>query len=181
MRSMAMVCGNGLHRARRHPPTCISVVVHLVDVKRANVGAHAVPYTGSAQSGSPGAQMSRYTLAMHNVVFVAPFAFDTTLRFVSAAAEHAGGRLALVSQDPLEKFPAELRNQLAAHQRIGNALDPGAIVAGIEEISARIGPVDRLLGTLEQLQVPLAEVRERLGIEGMAVPGSPRTFVTRRG
>ncbi len=104
---------------------------------------------------------------MHNVIFVAPFAFDTTLRFVSAASEHAGARLALVSQDPLEKFPAELRSRLAGHLRIDNALDPAAIAAAAEELSRRIGPVDRLLGTLEQLQVPLAEARERLGIEGM--------------
>lgn len=106
---------------------------------------------------------------MHNVAFVAPFAFDTTLRFVSAAVAQPGARLGLVSQDPLEKFPAELRARLAAHQRIDNALDPTVIAAGVEEIARRIGPVDRLLGTLEQLQVPLAEVRERLGIDGMGV------------
>ncbi len=111
----------------------------------------------------------------HTVVFVAPFAFDTTLRFVSAAAEHAGAGLALVSQDPLEKFPAGLRAGLAAHQRIDNALDAASIVAGVEAISRRIGPVDRLLGTLEQLQVPLAQARERLGIEGMAA-GAAENF-----
>lgn len=106
---------------------------------------------------------------MHNVVFVAPFAFDTTLRFVSAAAAQPSARLALISQDPLEKFPTELRDRLAAHQRIESALDPEAIAAGVEEVARRMGTVDRLLGTLEQLQVPLAEVRERLGIEGMGV------------
>ncbi len=104
---------------------------------------------------------------MHNVVFVAPFAFDTTLRFVDAASKHPGARLSLVSQDSLEKFPAGLRARLAAHQRIDDALDPGQIVAAVEELSARVGPLDRLLGTLEQLQVPLAAARERLGIEGM--------------
>ncbi len=104
---------------------------------------------------------------MTNVVFVAPFAFDTTLRFVGAAAEHPGARLALVSQDSLETFPADLRARLAAHQRIDDALDPRRIAAAVEEISRRIGPVDRLLGTLEQLQVPLAAARERLGLDGM--------------
>ena len=106
---------------------------------------------------------------MHNTVFVAPFAFDTTLRFVSAAAAQPSARLALLSQDPLERFPAELRSRLVAHQRIDNSLDPGAIAAGTEEISRRVGPVDRLLGTLEQLQVPLARAREHLGIDGMGV------------
>ncbi|MCP3958631.1 MAG: ATP-grasp domain-containing protein [bacterium] len=106
---------------------------------------------------------------MSNVVFVAPFAFDTTLRFVNAAAAHPGARLALVSQDALEKFPAELRGALAAHRRIDNALDDAKIAAAVEDLARQLGPVDRLLGTLEQLQVPLAAARERLGIEGMGV------------
>ena len=106
---------------------------------------------------------------MPNVVFVAPFAFDTTLRFVNAAAEVPGTRLALLSQDRAEKFPDELRSRLAAHWRTDNALDPDSLVAGVEALGRELGSVDRLLGTLEQLQVPLAEVRERLGITGMGV------------
>ncbi len=106
---------------------------------------------------------------MPNVVFVAPFSFETTLRFVNAAAEIPGVRLAILSQDRLEKFPAELRQRLAAHWRVENALDADHLVAGVEGLAKQLGSVDRLLGTLEQLQVPLAEVRERLGIVGMGV------------
>ncbi len=106
---------------------------------------------------------------MKNVVFVAPFPFETTLRFVYAAIEHPGVRLALLSQDRLERFPANLREKLVAHFRIDNSLDPGQIKAGVENLGRQLGSVDRLLGTLEQLQVPLAEVRERLGIAGMKV------------
>ncbi len=104
---------------------------------------------------------------MRTVVFVAPFSFDTTLRFVNAAAEHPGASFVLVSQDPPERFPAELRRRLAAHWQVTNALDSEQLASAVTAIGEVLGPVHRLLGTLEQLQVPLARVREKLGIEGM--------------
>ena len=106
---------------------------------------------------------------MKNVAFVAPFPFETTLRFVAAAAERPDVRLALLSQDRLEKFPTDLRARLVAHRQLASSLDPGQIKAAVESLAHQMGSVDRLLGTLEQLQIPLAEVRERLGIDGMKV------------
>lgn len=106
---------------------------------------------------------------MRNVIFVAPFAFEATARFIEAAATLAETRLILASQDPIERFPAGLQKGLAGHWRVGNALDPGQLAVAVEAIAGKVGPIHRLLGTLEQLQVPLAEVREQLGIEGMGV------------
>ncbi len=40
---------------------------------------------------------------------------------------------------------------------------------GSRALATRFGGVDRLVGALEQLQVPLARVREQLGIPGMGV------------
>jgi hypothetical protein len=62
---------------------------------------------------------------MVNVVFVAPFFLDTTLRFVDAAASLPDVRLGLVSQDPEEKLPKALRSKLAGHYRVedGVAVD----------------------------------------------------------
>ena len=104
---------------------------------------------------------------MRNVIFVAPFSFEITVRFAAAAAAHPGTRLILLSQDRLEKFPLKLRQSLAGHWRLDNALDPGQLAVAVEAVSEKVGPIHRLLGTLEQLQVPLAEVREQLGLEGM--------------
>lgn len=106
---------------------------------------------------------------MRNVIFVAPFAFDTTLRFVEAVAEHGGSRLILLSQDPLEKFPPGLQQAIAGHWQVDDALHPGKLTEAVEAIARRFGKVHRLLGTLEHLQVQLAQVREVLGIEGMGV------------
>jgi D-alanine-D-alanine ligase-like ATP-grasp enzyme len=104
---------------------------------------------------------------MRQVLFVAPFAIDTTIRFVDAAAENPRSRTILISQDPIEKWPASVRKNLAGHWRVDNALDTQQLIAAGAEIQRRVGRVDCLLGTLEQLQVQLAEVREALNIPGM--------------
>jgi phosphoribosylaminoimidazole carboxylase (NCAIR synthetase) len=102
-------------------------------------------------------------------VFVAPFLAPTTLRFVGAAARLAGARVALVSQDPADRLPAAVRAALVDHVQVPDALDPAVLEAAVAGLERRHGPPQRLLGALEQLQVPLAGVRERRGIPGMDV------------
>jgi len=109
---------------------------------------------------------------MPSVVFVAPYFLDTTLRFVRAVAALPGVRVGLVSQDPASRLPADLRRQLAAHRRIDDGLDPGRIAEATRALEREIGPVERLLGALEQLQVPLGEVRDALGISGLGAEAS---------
>ncbi len=106
---------------------------------------------------------------MLTVTFVAPFFLETTLRFVNAVADLPGIQFCLLSQDPLDKLPAATRAKLSAHRQLANALDAGQIADGVRALAAELGvaQMDRLLGTLEELQVPLGEVREQLGIRGM--------------
>jgi phosphoribosylaminoimidazole carboxylase (NCAIR synthetase) len=99
--------------------------------------------------------------------FVAPFLLDATLRFIDAAATLPDVRLALISQDPAEKLPASLRDRLAAHWRIDDGTDAQQIADATRGLAGRFGDIDRLVGMLEQLQVPLGEVRDALGIPGM--------------
>jgi hypothetical protein len=104
---------------------------------------------------------------MPNVVFVAPFLLETTLRFIGAVGHIPDARVVLVSQDSKEKLPADLKQCLAAFLQVPNALDPSALAGAIDEVNRHMGKVDRLVGALEELQVPLALVRERFGIPGM--------------
>lgn len=105
---------------------------------------------------------------MPNVVFAVPYALDTTLRFVRAAAALPGVRLGVVSQEPAERLPEDLRRSLAAHVQIGDALSADELEEGVRRVARDLGGrVDRLLAILEQIQVPAAVVRERLGIRGM--------------
>ena len=99
--------------------------------------------------------------------FVAPYLLDATTRFVTAAAALPGTELALITCEPEDRLPAPLRASLAAHWRLDDPLDPGQIAAAVRAISGHVGPVQRLLAVLEQLQEPLAQVREGLGIAGM--------------
>src|SRR3954452_8560060 len=101
--------------------------------------------------------------------FVAPYLLEATARFVGCAASLPGARLGLVTSEPLERIAPELRSRLAGHWRVDNALDPREIAEGVAGLSRQMGRIDRLVGALEQLQVPLAQVREALGIEGMDV------------
>jgi len=99
--------------------------------------------------------------------FVAPYVLEATGRFVDAAASLPGVELALITCEPAERLPDELRRGLAGHWRIDDPLDAGQIAAAVEGLGGHIGTVQRLLAVLEQLQVPLAQVREHLGIPGM--------------
>jgi hypothetical protein len=101
--------------------------------------------------------------------FVAPYLLEATQRFVTVAAELPGVRLGLITSEPTERIPPHLRERLAGHWRVDDALDPRQLAWAVSGLAGQIGRVDRLVGALEQLQVPLAQVREHLGIEGMDV------------
>ena len=108
-----------------------------------------------------------YVQTMVVAGFVAPYLLDTTTRFVEAAARLPDVRTALITCEPEDRLPPQLRDSLAGHWRIDDPLDPGQIAAAVQGLSRQLGPVERLLAVLEQLQVPLAQVREHLGIGGM--------------
>lgn len=103
---------------------------------------------------------------MH-VVFVAPFFMDTTLRFVRAVAELPGTQVGLIAQEPKERVPPDLRQSLAGYAQVDDALATSHIRQGVELLTAKLGRPHRLLGTLEHIQVQLAEVREQLNISGL--------------
>lgn len=94
---------------------------------------------------------------------------QATLKFLEGAARLSGVRLSLISQDPVENLPAPLRHRLAGHWRVNNGLDPEQIVDGARRLGQELGEVMRMFGPLEQLQVPLAVARERMGIPGLSV------------
>jgi hypothetical protein len=104
---------------------------------------------------------------MHDVTFVAPYFAETTLRFVAALARLEGVRLSVVSQDPSDRVPEDLRRALSDFLQVGDALDPGVLVGAVEDLRKRGQRVELLLGTFEELQVPLGQVRDHFDLPGM--------------
>lgn len=99
--------------------------------------------------------------------FVAPYLMEATTRFVASAAMLPGVRLGLVTTASSAELPPVLKEHLDGHWRVDDALDPQQIASAVRGLSAQMGPVERLVGALEQLQVPLAEARAMLGLPGM--------------
>ncbi len=104
---------------------------------------------------------------MRKIVFVAPYFLPTTLRFLEEAAGLTGAHLGLVTQEDPRKLPDRLRSKIGSVVSVENCLDPGTLEGATRTIGEEMGKTDRIFGPLEELQVPLAEVRESLGITGM--------------
>jgi biotin carboxylase len=100
---------------------------------------------------------------MRNVLFVAPFPLETTMRFARAAARLDDVRLLGVFQEPPGGDDARL---FADVERVDDGLDTAELCAAARQLADRHGPIHRVLGILEALQVQLAEVRRALGVTG---------------
>lgn len=100
---------------------------------------------------------------MPTAIFAAPILSENAARVIAAAAKLEGVRLGVITQDGSEK----LRTAVAQHWRVDDVLDVEQLASAVKSISDRIGPIDCLFAAYEQLQVPLALVRERFGIAGM--------------
>lgn len=111
---------------------------------------------------------------MANVVFVAPYVMGATMRFLSAMVDVPGARVGVVSSDPLEKFPDEIRARFAGHWQTDDCLNPDQLTHAVSQLQTHLGGVDVLTAILENIQVPMAQVRERLGIPGMGYEAAER-------
>ncbi|MCB9899371.1 MAG: ATP-grasp domain-containing protein [Planctomycetes bacterium] len=112
---------------------------------------------------------------MRHVAFVVPYLFETSVRFLQAALGLPDTRVGLISCDPLERFAPQVRERLAGHWRVDDALDPAQLVTAVRGLAGQMGRVDRLVGVLEQLQEPLAVARKALELPGLD-PESARRF-----
>lgn len=104
---------------------------------------------------------------MRHVVLVAPYFSENMRHCVRCFADLPDTRLAVLSQEDLERVPSELRQHIAAYQRIGDPAHAANIIDGARAMQSQWGHIDRLEGYLEMLQVPIAEARDALDIDGM--------------
>jgi biotin carboxylase len=100
---------------------------------------------------------------MRNVVFVAPFPLDTTMRFARAAAALGDVRFLGIMQEAPRGDDAGMFVDLVT---VRDGLDTGQLIEAGQLLRRRYGDLHRVLGILEPLQVQLAEVRKALGVAG---------------
>jgi len=101
------------------------------------------------------------------VVFAAPLLSDNAMRMVEAIVTLPGVRLGVITHDPADALK-HLHGSVA-HWRVSNILNVDELVWATRELEFRKGTVERLFGAYEQLQVPLAQARETLGLPGLSV------------
>ncbi|HEV2445430.1 MAG TPA: hypothetical protein VGS58_05890, partial [Candidatus Sulfopaludibacter sp.] len=98
-----------------------------------------------------------------NVVFVAPFPTDITMRFVRAAARLPGVRLLGLVHTPPGGEDAKVYDDLV---RVTEPLSVKDIIEGCEVLRHRHGRIDRIIGMLEALMVQLGQARTHFGVPG---------------
>jgi hypothetical protein len=103
--------------------------------------------------------------SVHHVVFVAPFFGPTMTRVLKALCEIEDTRVGVITNVPEERLPKGVK--LAGHYAVDDALDPGQLKVAARAFQKEWGRVDRLIGYLEHMQLPLAIAREALGIDGI--------------
>ena len=103
------------------------------------------------------------------VLYAAPNYNETAVKFIDKLASIPGIRFGLISQEPAEWLKPELRSKLAVFAQVKNVFDSNQLIDAAKLLSSQHGPIHRIIGATEQVQIPVAEVREALGIEGMSV------------
>jgi hypothetical protein len=104
---------------------------------------------------------------MKHVILVAPYFGPTMRTCLQAFTSLENIKLGLISNQPQEAIPSSLADKVDGHYKVDNALNPDDLEKACAAFAKEWGHVDRLIGYLEHLQGPLAEVRSRLKIPGM--------------
>lgn len=104
---------------------------------------------------------------MKHIVVVAPYFGANMVHALRAFANLEHTKLGVISQEPVEHLPVDLRAKLGGHYKVADAQDAGQLAQAGRAFIKEWGRVDKLIGYLEQLQVPLAEARDLLDLPGM--------------
>ena len=103
------------------------------------------------------------------ILLITPFFTEFVNRTIQATAALPGVRLGVISQQPQEDLALDVRACIAAHWRTDSVLDSGQIVYAAHQLEAHLGPLHRMFGPSEHIQVAVAQAREQLGLKGLSV------------
>ncbi len=103
------------------------------------------------------------------VIYATPNYTENAVRFIEAFLNVPDVALGLIAEEPVAWLRADVRNRLAAFHKIDNVFDTEQLCMAAKTLVNQHGTIHRIVGAVEQVQVPLAQVREELGISGMGV------------
>lgn len=101
------------------------------------------------------------------VAYITPNFTANAVRFIEAFASLYNVRLIIISQEPVSLLPAWQQSRISIARQVPDVFDKWTIIKTLTDLQKITGPVHRILGATEQLQVPIAEARLALGISGM--------------
>jgi hypothetical protein len=100
------------------------------------------------------------------IVMVVPELQSDTMRFIEGALGQPGVNMGLVTCGSTDRLPEGWRDRLAGCAIVTNPRDAEQIVEAVRTLQPSLGKPERLLSPDDELQIPLAYAREKLGIEG---------------
>ncbi|MEQ1745676.1 MAG: ATP-grasp domain-containing protein [Saprospiraceae bacterium] len=104
------------------------------------------------------------------VIYVCPNFTANAVKFIDVLSSLPGVRFALVSQESLVLLPLEIQTRVVGFRQVADVFDANTLISAAANMRDDLGgPIHRLIGAVEALQVPLATARERLGVTGMSV------------
>ena len=114
---------------------------------------------------------------MTHAVFVVPIYSPAASQMIEAAVSFPDrARVAVIAQQPAESLASSIRSRLVAQLQVADITDVTQLEAAVRHLGATVfgGRIDRCFAAYEQAQLPLALVRERLGIPGMSSEAARR-------
>ncbi|MCF8247078.1 MAG: ATP-grasp domain-containing protein [Saprospiraceae bacterium] len=103
------------------------------------------------------------------VIYTSPNYTENAVRFIRTLTRLGDVRLGLISQEPRDWLPADIKVKLTDFQQVEDLYNFQQVEAAAKLLAGRQGKIHRIFGAVEQAQIPVAQVRESLGIEGMDV------------
>lgn len=104
---------------------------------------------------------------MNPIAYITPYFTANAVRFIEALVSLHDIRVVIISQEPLSRLPSWQQSRISVAHEVSDVFDKWTLIKVLTEIQKTTGPIHRILGATEQLQVPMAEARNALGVDGM--------------
>lgn len=103
------------------------------------------------------------------IVYACPNYTANAVKFIDVLSNLRGVVFGLISQEPLVLLPPELQSRITGFRQIPDVFNTELLIPAAASLQHEFGAIHRLIAAVEALQVPLAQAREQLGVEGMNV------------